>query len=54
MKVGEIESMDLNIYNESCYDIIYNWAEIVDQEMNTIDQYIKNNNLKIITIQFPS
>lgn len=46
-------SMVFNIYNKSSYDTILNWDYTnLDVQTNTIDQYLKKQNMKII-IPYP-
>jgi hypothetical protein len=53
IEIDKMHSTVFNIYNKSCYDKIINWDnQNLDVHTNTIDQYIKRQNMKII-ITYP-
>lgn len=50
VEVDQFYSMVFNIYNKSCYDTVLEWDyKISDSNTNTIDQFLKEKNLRIIT-----
>jgi RNAse (barnase) inhibitor barstar len=49
IEINKMHSTVFNIYNKSCYDVIYNWNDKDICPHNQIDQYIKKQNFKIIT-----
>ncbi len=50
LEIDRMLSMVFNIYNKSSYDIILEWDDKnKNVHTNTIDQYLKNKNLSIIT-----
>jgi hypothetical protein len=53
IEIDKMHSMVFNIYNKSSYDKIINWdRNNLNDNVNTIDQYIKRQNMKII-ITYP-
>jgi hypothetical protein len=50
VEIDKMHSTVFNIYNKTCYDKIIKWNQYdSDANTNTIDQYIKRSNFKIIT-----
>ena len=50
LEIDKMHSTVFNIYNKSVYDIIQNWnVNNRNVNINTIDQYLKRQKIKIIT-----
>lgn len=48
IEINKMHSMVFNIYNSSVYDIFLKWDINTSSQVNQIDQYLKNSNLRII------